>query len=262
MIQRSNHAHAFRDLLALALATVFPTLITLVYFQWLHDSESSAQQIAFGLGKLLQFVFPVTFIWFFYREKLPWITRLSTSAPIPLDIEKTLLPTRSFPILVGIAFGIAISIAMWAIFFGVIPASIAANLEIQVTQKITSMGLQKFSHFLLLAVFYVVCHSFMEEYYWRWFVFDLWRRYLTMAAANFLSSVGFMAHHIIVLAFYFGWDSPLTYLFSCCVGIGGSFWAWLYGQENRLRSAWISHAIVDAAIFGLGMWLMFRFTKP
>jgi hypothetical protein len=41
-----------------------------------------------------------------------------------------------------------------------------------------------------------------------------------------------------------------------CVAIGGFFWAWLFGRENSLRSCWVSHAIIDAAIFTLGFFLV------
>ena len=41
-------------------------------------------------------------------------------------------------------------------------------------------------------------------------------------------SLGFMAHHVVLLATFFGWDSPLAYLFSLAIAVGGAFWAWLY----------------------------------
>ena len=63
---------------------------------------------------------------------------------------------------------------------------------------------------------------------------------------------------MILLATYFGWGSPLTWLCSFCVGIGGAVWAWLYHSTGRLRIPWISHLIVDAGIFGLGYLIVFR----
>ena len=67
-----------------------------------------------------------------------------------------------------------------------------------------------------------------------------------------ISSVGFMAHHVILLSVYFGWGSPLTYLFSLAVAVGGAFWAWLFAASRSLLGPWLSHMLVDAAIFLIG----------
>lgn len=109
---------------------------------------------------------------------------------------------------------------------------------------------------MALAIFYTLCHSFLEEYYWRWFVFGGLRKYAADWLANVISSLGFMAHHVILLAVYLGWDSPLTWLFSASIAIGGMFWAWLYARQGTLMMSWFSHALVDAAIFGLGFWIV------
>ena len=67
-----------------------------------------------------------------------------------------------------------------------------------------------------------------------------------------ISSLGFMAHHVIVLGFYFGWHSPWVYLLSLAVAIGGAFWAWLYDRTGSLAGPWLSHMLVDAGIFAVG----------
>ena len=43
---------------AVIFAMVFPTVVTLVYFQLLANSDSRLQQVAYGIGKTLQFLFP------------------------------------------------------------------------------------------------------------------------------------------------------------------------------------------------------------
>ena len=147
--------------------------------------------------------------------------------------------------------------------------------------------------YIALGAFYAVCHSFLEEYYWRWFVFRrlhlLWsprspreregeapaepvagtvsagaspshRRFLLaaqdattpVASAVVVSSLAFMTHHVILLATYFGWGSPWTYFFSACVAVGGALWAWLYERTGSLYGPWLSHVVVDAAIFVVG----------
>ncbi len=58
-----------------------------------------------------------------------------------------------------------------------------------------------------------------------------------------------MAHHVIVLSRFFGWFSPWTLFFSLSVAVGGAIWAVLYWRYRSLLGPWISHLMVDAAIF-------------
>jgi membrane protease YdiL (CAAX protease family) len=74
-----------------------------------------------------------------------------------------------------------------------------------------------------------------------------------------ISSLGFMAHHVLVLGKYFGFSSPATWLFSVCVAVGGAVWAWLYERTESLLGPWLSHLLVDAAIFAIGYDLV-RYT--
>ena len=75
---------------------------------------------------------------------------------------------------------------------------------------------------------------------------------MPVVAAAVVSSVAFMAHHVILLGFYFGWTTPWTYLFSVAVAIGGLVWAWLYQRSGSIVAAWLSHLVVDAGIFLVG----------
>jgi membrane protease YdiL (CAAX protease family) len=61
-----------------------------------------------------------------------------------------------------------------------------------------------------------------------------------------------MAHHVLVLAWYFGWTSWATWLFSVSVAIGGVVWCWIYQRSGSLVGPWLSHLLIDAAIFTIG----------
>jgi membrane protease YdiL (CAAX protease family) len=107
--------------------------------------------------------------------------------------------------------------------------------------------------YLIMALFISVAHSVLEEYYWRWYVFGTLKRYVPVAAAIALASVGFTLHHIIILGVYFPeqfWTLAMP--FSICVGIGGGVWAWIYHRSGSLYAAWLSHALIDAAILLVG----------
>ena len=123
-------------------------------------------------------------------------------------------------------------------------------------QKVADLGIDSVGKYLALGIFYSLAHSFLEEYYWRWFVFGQLREWIDVKWAVVFSSLGFMAHHVILLAVYFGWSSPMTWLFSAAVACGGGAWAWLYHRTGTLYAPWLSHLIVDAAIFSLGFLLV------
>ena len=99
-------------------------------------------------------------------------------------------------------------------------------------------------------------NSLLEEWYWRWFVFGAMRRLMPAAAAIVLSGLAFAAHHVVVLGCYFGWTSPATAAFSLAVAVGGAVWAWMYDRHGSLLGPWLSHILVDAAIFAVGFSLI------
>ena len=231
---------------------ILPTIVTLVYFQWLRLAEPTIQQTAMGIGKVVQFGFPVVFVWMFHRYKLRRPS-LATETANPTSASST-----KHNWLIGIGFGLLVVVAMLVVYFLFIANQpVGETLKSLVKDKVLSIGANTPLKFLALGIFYALCHSFLEEYYWRWFVFDFLDRFHPTWLANVLSSLGFMAHHVVVLGFFFGWDSPLAYLLSLSVAIGGVVWAWLYRREGGLRGAWISHMIVDAGIFSLGYFMIF-----
>ena len=231
---------ATSDWLALGFTMLIPTVVTFVYFQWLKDSDSSFQQTAYGIGKAIQFGFPIAWVLIWYRHKLNRSGDADTKQ-----------------IWIGIGFGLLVVATMFAIYFLLIqPSEVAAGLTELVKEKVSGLGVDSIWKYFGLGCFYALGHSFLEEYYWRWFVFDYLKKFTSTWMANILSSLGFMAHHVILLAFFFGWGSPLTYLFSLCIAVGGMFWAWQYHRTGRLIAPWISHMIVDAGIFGLGYFLI------
>ena len=157
----------------------------------------------------------------------------------------------------GAIFGLIIGLAMFAIYFAyAIPSGLFADPIAAVRAKIQSFGVSSPPTFLLLALFYSAIHSLLEEYYWRWFTFNQLTRHCRLPTAIAISSIGFAAHHVLVLQLYFGWLSPLTWLLSLAIVIGGAFWAWLSHRSNSLVAPWLSHALIDAAIFAIGYTML------
>ena len=238
--------HRF-DRPAVAFAIVLPTVVTLVYFVLLAKAPAAMQQTAYAIGKTIQFTFPVIFVWLFHRAGF---SRTSVSG---ISHQRNRQRWT-----IGVVFGILVVVSMAITWFVFLVGSDIANAAVErVNEKVARANLNTPVKFLAIGVFYSLFHSFLEEYYWRWFVFDQLNSLTTTLKANLISSAGFASHHVILLATYFGWGSPLTWLLSFCVGIGGVVWAWLYHDSGRLRIPWVSHLIVDAGIFALGYLIIF-----
>ena len=247
-----TQTHRF-DRLAVAFAIALPTVVTLVYFVLLAKAPAALQQAAYAIGKTIQFTFPVVFIWLFHRKRLSGASLSSQTNGSEITPERN---RKNWTL--GILFGILVVTSMAIAWFFFLSGSETAKAVVEkVNEKVAGMNLGTPLKFLALGVFYAVFHSFLEEYYWRWFVFDRLDSLTSTLNANLISSAGFAAHHVILLATFFGWSSPLTWLFSFCVGIGGVVWAWLYHSTGRLSIPWISHLIVDAGIFWLGYMIVF-----
>ena len=234
-----------RDWAVLAFGMVFPTLMSWVYFVGLAEETGKANPVAqavYAVGKIVQFGFPVLYCLLFARE------RLRFSAP------------NRRGLLVAVLFGLVVDAGMLALYFGALRGT--ALMEVatgEILNKIREFNIATPVTFIAFAGFISLVHSLLEEYYFRWFIFGLLRRYLQLPAAIVLSSLAFMAHHVIVLAVYFRGEVAFVTAvlpFSLCIAIGGAAWAWLYERSRSLYAPWLSHLLVDAAIMAIGYDLM------
>jgi CAAX protease family protein len=227
-----------RDWWAVLFALVLPTLVTLVYFVWAARYESGIQQIAYTAAKVVQFIFPAFWVLVIVKNRPAWSKRPG--------------------MLLGGLFGLLVMVAMlWLYHSAIKSMPFFQQPAEKITGKIIGLGINSVWAYAMLGLFYSALHSLLEEYYWRWFVFRQLDGLTSANMAIVISSLGFMTHHVVVLASFFGWLSPLTWIFSFCVALGGAFWAWLYRRSGSLLPAWLSHALVDAAIFLIGYDLAF-----
>src|SRR5208282_1583976 len=136
---------------------------------------------------------------------------------------------------------------------------IALHLDVihpgKIAGRAAQTGLNHLNAYIGGAIWWVTVNSLMEEYVWRWFVFRKFEVLLGGKAAVIAAALAFTAHHVIVLAAQFNW--PIVVLGSMGVFIGGAAWSWLYLRYRSVWPGYVSHAIVDAAIFIIGYWLIF-----
>ena len=228
-----------REMPWLVFALVYPTVLAMGYFVLLAGT-GAAQQAGYTLGKVAQVVLPVVLLWW-------WEGRC---------------PRPSKPHFAGLPLGLAFGVATVAVMLGLYHlwlkhTPLLAATPATVHDELISMGLATPTRYLLFAVFLSVPHALMEEYYWRWFVFGRLRKHLSFPLANLLSSLGFMAHHVIILAVYipeYFWTGVVP--LSLCIAVGGAVWAWIYERTGAIYSGWLSHAIVDLGLFILGYYML------
>jgi len=258
---------------AVVFAMVFPTVVTLAYFVLLAGFPAGLQQAVYLVGKTIQFTFPALAVVILLARRhggdpspATMGGRLSLRDVLRLQVRRVRLRfvqlvrprSRWFGrnvkfLVLGLGFGLLVLAAMVGLYQGVWKTGeLFAGAGQEIRGKIVDLGIDRLWIYAAVGVFYATCHSGLEEYYWRWFVFGQLRHRLQPASAIAVSSLAFMAHHVILLATYFGWSSPWTYAFSLAVAVGGAVWAWLYERSGSLAGPWLSHLIVDAAIFLVG----------
>jgi uncharacterized protein len=236
--------------LVLIIAMSFPAFMAWLYFVVLAAPatgaappiQSSPVVVAvYALAKLVQLGLPLVWIWYF--DPMSFVA----------------LKPRWRGLALGLGFGLLVAAGILLVYFGFLRGgSLLERTPVLVQQKVTQFGAASRGRYLFLALFLAGVHSLLEEYYWRWFVFGELKQVVSVAPALLLSSLAFVAHHVIVLAVYFPAHLLTAAIpFSLGVALGGGVWAWLYHTTGSLYSPWVSHLLVDAAIMAVGYDMIF-----
>ena len=218
--------------LALALLVPAPSLGVLAGMIALPDHP--AGQAIFALSKAWLFALPVV-----------WLKCVEKGRP-------SLSPLRRGGLGAGLASGMAMSAAIlaayWALGSRMIPRDVFAA-------KLAEVGLTDWRLYLAGAIYWVLVNSVLEEYVWRWFCTEQCGRLLRPWAAVVASALCFTLHHVLALSVFF----PPAVVAACSAGVvaGGVAWSWLYVRYGSIWPGYLSHAIVDVAVFGIGAALLF-----
>jgi membrane protease YdiL (CAAX protease family) len=122
-------------------------------------------------------------------------------------------------------------------------------------EMMAGIGLDDRTCYLWGAAYWVGVNSVLEEYVWRWFVVRQFARLFHPAGAVAASGLGFSLHHFLALQVYF--SLPVAGLCSLFIFIGGVWWSWMFIRYKTIWPGWLSHALVDIAVFGMGYYLIF-----
>lgn len=183
-----------------------------------------------------------------------WLLALPLAWHVLVDRKPiTFSPPHRGGFAVATALGLAISAVIVAAYF-VIGRTLLVPAEIRAALK--PPELMQGAYFTAAAIYWITINSALEEYVYRWFIFRK-AEVLTASgtAAVLMSAAIFVVHHAVALAHY---TEPLVAaLASAGVFIGGAAWSWLYLRYRSIWVPWVSHAIVDIAVFGVAGWIIF-----
>ena len=157
----------------------------------------------------------------------------------------------------GVVFGLSTGVLVGGIMLGGWWGGLREALDLtRLSEVVTGNGLNERVPYLLAVIWLSLGNSLLEEFVFRWFVDTRLARLGVRGIPIFLISAAiFTAHHILVLGAYF--DLAPTIVFSLGVFIGGFAWSWSRSRWESIVPGWISHAMVDGAIFLVGWQMLF-----
>lgn len=116
-------------------------------------------------------------------------------------------------------------------------------------------GLSDPMKYLFLAAYLSLVNSLLEEMVWRWFVQEQWMALVSERLAVLLAAACFTLHHVFALKAQMSWTA--TILASFGVFVGGCIWSWTRARYKNVWSGYVSHLLVDVAIFWVGWLILF-----
>ena len=173
-----------------------------------------------------------------------------------LKVEKNPISKKS-PTKEGIVWGLITGIVMsliilitWFLF--------NETLDIdEMVDILQSKGLDNINLYILGMFYWIFINSLLEEYVFRWFITtkssELFR---SDVIGIIFSAAMFTLHHAIALhLFGFIWWQTII----ACFGLlsAAAIWSWLYIRFRSIWVCWLSHAICDVAVFGIGYTILF-----
>ncbi len=219
-----------RAMLALLILVPIPTLGAACWLHWFPDTFGKA---LYGIAKAVLLILPL--VWLLIVER----GRLSLS------------PTKRGGLIVGLASGIVIAIAIFIAF-----SIVGERIDVEEFKaSLFRLGFDNKWFYLGVAAYVIVINAALEEYVWRWFIFRQCERLMPGIIAVVFSALLFTIHHIVALRAYVGWDITLL----GCVGllIGASTWSWLYWRYRSIWPGYLSHILADIAVYIIGWRLLF-----
>ena len=222
-----------KPLIPILLVGFIPTASVIFGIEIIENELYS--QIFFTLCKVWIFLVPT--VWYLKVEK----NSISKNLPSKEGLN--------FGLITGVLMSLIILIT-WFLF--------DETLDISgMSEILQSNGLGSLNLYIVGMIYWIFINSLLEEYVFRWFI-------TTKSAELFgsntigiiFSAAMFTLHHAIALhLFGFIWWQTII----ACLGLlsAAAIWSWLYIRYRSIWVCWLSHAICDVAVFGIGYTILF-----
>lgn len=225
-----------KALLALLLLVPAPTIGT-----WFGFYSPDLRGTALGQG-----IYFASKVWILLVP-LIWLFLVDRARP-------SLSPAAKGGLGTGAASGLLVSLAILGGWL-----AIGRHFIDPATARATAQaaGIGDWRLYLGFSLYICTVNAVLEEYVWRWFVFRKSETLLNGAGAGaiLLSAFLFTLHHGLALLAQFAW--PIALLGSLGVFVGGCLWSGLYLRYRSIWPGYVSHVLVDIAVFLLGAWMIF-----
>ncbi len=121
-----------------------------------------------------------------------------------------------------------------------------------IAENLALIGVTKLTY-PLVALAIVLINPFLEEYFWRGFVFRVYHKYYPRVA--YLTGILFALHHVIMLNSWFNWwQFTIITVLLAAVGI---LFNWIYQKTGSIYTTWFIHMLADLIIVTIGFFMVF-----
>ena len=177
---------------------------------------------------------------------------------VPLMASKTdrsvlylpLLRPKKKGLLPAIALGIGIYAVILGGYFLVSPYFDFSQIAGALTDN---AGVTK-DNFLYVSLYISFVNSFLEEFFFRGFVFTNLKRKSGRKLAYIFSAASFSLYHVAMMI---GWFSPALFLLVMAgLVIGGMIFNWLNEKLDTIYCSWLTHMFANFAINTIGFMLL------
>jgi len=225
-----------RTLGLLILVILAPSLGTLATLWWWPGTFGSA---IYGLCKLVLYSVPAVVAW-----------RTITRTQLVQGLRAGVRPAA---LLWGIGSGFVIGTVILVGWFGFL----RGQLDLAALRDVVKAnGLDEPARYWAMVIWMSVGNALLEEFVFHWFVDSRLKQLgLWIGLAIPISALIFTAHHVLVLMAYF--PAIKTIVLSLGVFVGGLLWSWLLRRHGSLVPGYLSHILVDLAIFVVGASMLF-----
>lgn len=109
-------------------------------------------------------------------------------------------------------------------------------------------------NFLYVSLYISFANSFLEEFFFRGFVFTNLKHHSGRKLAYIFSAAAFSLYHVAMMI---GWFSPALFLLVMAgLVIGGMIFNWLNEKLDTIYCSWLTHMFANFAINTIGFMLL------